>query len=305
MKIFVVLNPVAGQSKPETIRQALDRHLVQNNHSYEVYETTGQEQLSDVVRAAVDEDFDLFVAAGGDGTMSGVAGGLVQTGLPLGIIPIGTSNSLARELDIPLHPEEALRLCIGKHATKVIDTMQVKERFFLLNISLGLSSLTMFRTAREDKRRFGRLAYIWTGLRGLLGFRSQRLNLKIDGQSHHVRASELAIVNAGIFAGSIFRWGPQIRLDDGRVDISVVRVRTAFDYFRIGWDILLNRQKQDPHIRYFQARGNIEIDSDRPLLVQGDGEIIGRTPLRVQVVPHAVEMIVPGSKSGLEQNVKK
>lgn len=295
-KMFVVLNPVAGRSEPETIRQALDRLLTYDNRGYEVYETTGREQLSEVVRAAIDEDFELVVAVGGDGTVSGVAGGLVRTSIPLGVVPVGTSNALARELDIPLHFEEALQLCFGKHATKVMDAMQVGDRIFLLNISIGLSSFTM-RTAREDKRRFGRLAYIWTGLRGLLGFQPQRFRLKVDGQSHHIRASELAIVNAGILGGSPFRWGPHIRLDDGQVDISIVRVRTALDYFRLVWDVLLNRQKQDPNIGYLQAQQSIEIDSGQPLLVQGDGEIIGRTPLRVQIIPNAVHVIVPSAKN--------
>jgi diacylglycerol kinase (ATP) len=292
-RVFVVLNPVAGHSDPEFIRQALDRHLASGNRTYQVYETTGQEQLSKVVRAALDEGFNLFVAAGGDGTVSGVAGGLIHSGTPLGIIPVGTGNALARELDIPLHPEDALKLLIGEHTLKCIDAMQVKERFFTLIISVGLTSIAIRDTGRESKRRLGRLAYIWTGLRGLLGFQPQRFTIIVDDQRHRVRASELAVVNAGILGGSPFRWGPHIRLDDGQLDIAIVRVRTLFDYFRLAWDVLWNRQKQDPNIRYLQARQTIEINSDRPLVVQGDGEVIGRTPVQVQVVPNAVQVIIP------------
>ncbi len=115
----------------------------------------------------------------------------------------------------------------------------------------------------------------------------------VDDQRHRVRASELAVVNAGILGGSPFRWGPHIRLDDGLLDVAIVRVRTLFDYFRLAWDVLWNRQKQAPNIRYLQARQTIEINSDRPLVVQGDGEVIGRTPVQVQVVPNAVRVIVP------------
>jgi predicted polyphosphate/ATP-dependent NAD kinase len=120
-KALVVLNPVAGNSDASIVRQALEENLGNGDWYYEIYETTGQERLADVVRAALGQDFDVFVAAGGDGTVSGVVNGLIHSKHPLGIIPVGTGNTLARELDIPLNIEDALGILIGEHEVRTID----------------------------------------------------------------------------------------------------------------------------------------------------------------------------------------
>src|SRR5690606_33660152 len=109
-KTYVVINPVAGVSDPETVRQTIESTLQAHDLPAEIYETTGEEDLKQKVREAVDQGFQLFVSAGGDGTLSSVIDGLVGTGLPLVIIPTGTWNALARALDIPLQVEQAIAL---------------------------------------------------------------------------------------------------------------------------------------------------------------------------------------------------
>jgi YegS/Rv2252/BmrU family lipid kinase len=293
IKAFVVLNPVAGESDPEMIKRIFDRHLDRGDWHYELYETTGTESLPEVIKLALNHDFDLFVVAGGDGTVAGVAGGLVHTGLPLGIIPVGTGNALARELNIPLDIEEAVSLLTGDHATVQIDTMQINEQYFTLNVTVGVSSSIIRSTGRASKRRFGRLAYIWSGIKGLFGFQPRNFKLQVDGQHYRFRASELAVLNAGILGGSPFRWGPNIHLNDGDLNVAIVRIRTFFDFFRLGWDVLRDRQKQDPNVRYLKVKHQVGVDSDRPLLVQADGEVIGQTPVRVKLVASALAVIVP------------
>ncbi len=107
------------------------QHLTAAGWTYELYVTTGEEGIADVVRAALARTetrsprIDLFVAAGGDGTVSGVAGGVAQTNVPMGIVPLGTGNTLARELDIPLATESALDLLTGDHCLAEIDAIEV------------------------------------------------------------------------------------------------------------------------------------------------------------------------------------
>jgi diacylglycerol kinase (ATP) len=292
-KAFVVLNPVAGNSDASIVRQALEEYLSDGNWHYKIYETTGQERLADVVREALDRDFDVFVAAGGDGTISGVVNGLVHSKHPLGIIPVGTGNTLARELDIPLNIEDALGTLIGEHEVRTIDAMQIGDRFFVLNVGVGISALMMRDTRRENKRRLGLIAYLWTGLKKLLGRQSYRFVVVADGQEYMFRASEVAVANSGAIGDPAFRWGPQVRLDDGRLDVCVVRARSALDYPRLAWNALLGRQKHDPSMRCLSADRSIVITANQPLPVQGDGEFIGHTPVQVDVVPGAVQVIVP------------
>ena len=98
MKVFAVLNPAAGQETQESVRDALARRLGASHIPYEVHETVEGDRLGDIVRARLRDGFDLVVAAGGDGTVSGVVDGLVGSSIPLCIIPTGTGNLIAREL---------------------------------------------------------------------------------------------------------------------------------------------------------------------------------------------------------------
>jgi YegS/Rv2252/BmrU family lipid kinase len=293
-KVYVVFNPVAGNTDADAVCQALNAIFTDDAVSaYSIYETTGQENLSEVVYQAINQGFNLVVAVGGDGTVAGVASGLADTDIPLGIIPMGTGNALALKLDIPLELEAALQLVLGQYAVQTMDAMQVDGRFFLLNVTIGLTPLIMRDAERERKQHFGRLAYVWAGLLALFNVQPQRFSIKVDGQVHRTRASEIAITNVATFGASMFKWGPHIRLDDAQLDVVIVRSRTLWDYLQLAWHTILNQHKQDPNVSYLSFKQSVIVDADRPLIVQGDGDVIGQTPVRVKLAPGALRIIVP------------
>jgi diacylglycerol kinase (ATP) len=291
-RALVVLNPIAGSADADMIRQACEAHSARGLFC-EIHETTPGVLIAETVRAAVSNDFDLCVAAGGDGTVAAVASGLVHTGVPLGIIPIGTGNVLARELGIPLEVEAALSLLAGTHATRTIDAMQVGEQVFLLAIGVGISAIMMRDTHRRAKRLLGRAAYLWTGFRALFGIQPRRFDLIVDGQRSRPRAAEIMVTNSAIVGDPLVRWGPHVLLDDGCVDVCLIRARTAMDYVRIARNLLVGRRKRDPHLSFLRSSRSIVISTSRPLPVQADGEFIGQTPVQIKVVPQAVSVIVP------------
>lgn len=295
-KAFVVVNPVAGSNGGQLDR-ALPKHFGAAGWTWEIYTTTGEERIADVVRAAADrtdDPIDLFVAAGGDGTVSGVAGGVARTERPMGIVPLGTANTLARELGIPLAMKPALELLTADHDVAELDAMAVDERFFVLNVSVGISGLMMRDTARADKRRFGRVAYVWTGLRKLLGYQPHRFELAVDeGARRFIRASEIAIVNSGALGDPSLRWSPQVELDDGRIDVCVVRAKSVLDYLGLAVAVVLGRHEEEPGIRHYIAERRVVVDVGSDLPVQADGEFLGEPPVEVEVVPSAVRMVVP------------
>jgi YegS/Rv2252/BmrU family lipid kinase len=300
-RIFVVLNPMAGSCTAEDVRQALGRHFAADAWEQEIYETTGQERVAEVVRGALVRGADLVAAAGGDGTVSDVAEALVGTDVPLGILPVGTANALARELGIPIDLDGACALLAGEYAATSIDAMQVGDNYFMLHIGIGIDSLMIRDTERAAKRRFGRAAYLWTAARWLIGYQPQRFTIAVDGQRSRPRAAQVLIANGGVLGMPPLRWGPHIRPDDGQVDLCVISARTLFDYLRVGWHVLRGQHGRDPNIRYLSATSSIAIDADRSLPVQADGEIIGQTPVQVHVVPDAVRVIVPCASLGPTQ----
>ena len=295
MKILVVLNPVAGHADVDAVREVLARHLGASGIPYEVYETSGEECLADVVQPAIERGFDTFVAAGGDGTVSSLVDGLVHTEMPLGILPIGTVNVLARELGIPLDLDRAACLLAGEHALTSMDVGQVNGRYFALNASVGVSVSTMQSTKAQDKRRLGVWAYLLSGIKTLVGAQPHRFEIEVDGRVEHYRASEVMVANGGAIGDPVLRWGPDVHLDDGQLDLCVVRARSVLDYLVLAWRLFWGSQRRDRRLRCIRVRQSARVDAEKTMLVQADGDLVTRTPMRLSVLPQAVHVIVPAS----------
>jgi len=293
-RIFVVLNPMAGSAKAGDIRQALERQLGDQVRT-DIYETTGDEaeDVVAMVRAELANNPSVVVAAGGDGTISDVAEALIGSDTRLGIIPVGTANVFARELGIPFDLEGACALLNGQQYTTSVDAMKVGDKYFVLQIGIGIDSLMIRDTDRQAKRRFGRAAYMWTAFTRLIGYQPTRFTIVADGKRMRPRASQVLIANGGVLGVPPFRWGPNIRPDDGKIDVCIVSARTALDYLGLIWHTLLGQQRRDRNVRYLTAERSIAISADEPLPIQADGEIIGDTPIQIEVVPDALKVIVP------------
>jgi YegS/Rv2252/BmrU family lipid kinase len=294
-RFYIIWNPVAGTTDEATMRQLFEQYFSSDGRSYKLYETAADEHVESVARDAAQQDFTMVIAAGGDGTVASVAGGLIQSDMPLGIIPAGTSNTLAQELGIPTDLDAACQLLLEPHTTNTIDAMQVGKQFFLLHVSVGLDAIVMRDTGREAKRRFGRLAYIWIGIARMFGHQPRRFTIVIDGKRHRPRAAQVLIANGGTFGVPQLRWGQHIRPDDGHLDVCVIHARTLLDYLNILVHMVLRHQKRSRKIRYIPAYEQVIVSSDDELPVQADGEILDQTPVKVHVVPDAVRIVIPPS----------
>jgi YegS/Rv2252/BmrU family lipid kinase len=292
-RAFVILNPVAGRTTPDDVRNALDASLGQDGWVFDIYETKPDDDLRKRIRDAVSGGCDIVIAAGGDGTVSMVASSLVGTSVPLGVIPAGSANVLALELGIPGDIPTAANLLIAEHQVRELDVMQMGEQYFILQIGIGLDSLMIKDTDREAKRAYGRWAYMSTLAKKLFGFEAQRFTIVVDGKRLRPRAAQVLVANAGTLGAPPFRWGPNIFPSDGELDLCIVKVRTLTDYPRLAWQIVTGRYKSGQNIEYVRIRRTVTIASDRPLPVQADGEIIGNTPVQVDVVPKGIKIIVP------------
>ena len=292
-QVVAIMNPKAGSAAGEAIRRSLGECFREGESRLEVYETRDGEDLGAVVRDRVRQGVDLVIAVGGDGTVSAVADALAGSGTPMGILPMGTANVLARELEIPLNVDEAARLLVGDHRLATIDAMKVGGRLYLTQVGVGLDALMIRDTPTAHKKRFGKLAYLWSAGKHLVGFQPRRFTLEIDGRPVHRHASEVIVANVGTLGQPPFRWGPDIRVDDGALDVCVSKARTVFHYLGLFWHVATRRHWADTNVHYYEARRSVAIATRHPVPVQADGEVIGETPVRVEVVPGAVKVIAP------------
>jgi diacylglycerol kinase (ATP) len=294
-KTYVVLNPVAGVSQPGQVRERIESVLQAHGIPMEIYETTGQEDedIKQLIRDAVKQGFQLFISAGGDGTLSSVIDGLVGSEIPLIIIPTGTWNALARALDIPLQVEPAIDLLFQPHRIQAIDAMQVGQNYFVLSVSAGIGAMAMQDVERKDKRRLGKLADLQKAIAEVLQFRAFQFEVKIDGTLTKFRASELMVANTSILGLKALRLDPSIRMDDGKLNVCRIYANTVAEYLKLGLSMMRGDQDRNWNVLCVEALQEVEINSRDRLPVQGDGELIGQLPVTVKLRPKAIKIVTP------------
>jgi diacylglycerol kinase family enzyme len=272
-------------------RDALLQSLRTSGMTYEVVETNAG--LDTAIRNRLAEGWDGVVAAGGDGMVAAVAHTLIGTGTPLGILPLGTGNLVARELGIPLEIADAVNLLAENPKRKAIDAMRIAGKTYLLNAGVGVNAEVIDETSRLGKSLFGRSAYIGTAVWKTLQAKTHKIEITIDGETHTHNATDVLISNCGILARALFPNGPDIRADDGLLDIGVVRMKSPLEY---PWYYLLRwiapKQVNTINIET-TAKKSIIIRCDKPIVVQADGDVIGTTPVEIELLPLAVTVFVP------------
>lgn len=293
MRACVLVAPTVGAGPRERLNAALARVSDAHGMVVEVLDLPAADHLADEIRAILDRGVECVVAAGGDGTVAAVAQVLVGGGVPLGIVPMGTGNLVARELGIPLEVERAAERLACPSSFRRLDVMRINGRIYLLNAGVGVNAEVIDRTSRRGKTLFGVSAYVGTAVWKVLQARPHRLEIVIDGVSMVYDATDVLISNCGILARGLYPNGPDIRADDGRLDVCVVCMKRPLEY---PWSYvmrLLRMRNVNRVLHEHAAACAVTVRSARPLVVQADGDIIGSTPVTVEILPHALSVIVP------------
>jgi diacylglycerol kinase (ATP) len=241
-------------------------------------------------------DYDAVFALGGDGTAMEVAGALVGTGVPLGVLPGGTGNLLARAVGIPLDVARAVRALIGGDHRRIDLGRLPDGRFFAVAAGVGIDARMVRDTPGWMKRRLGVVAYAITATRAAVGAVLRhdffRVRLTVDGVVYDRQAAAAMVANFGAVLHDRITFGPGIQSDDGVLDACVYSPRSLRDALRIMWRLLRKDFRSDDCILYCSGR-HIRLETDPRHPVQADGELVGVTPLEVVVEPHAALVLVP------------
>ena len=245
------------------------------------------------------ERADLVVVGGGDGTMNAAAPGLIETGLPLGILPLGTANDLARTLGIPEDLDAAARI-ITEGRTRRIDVGEVNGRPFFNVASIGLSAELALSLTRETKRRFGRLGYLIAALRVLSRAKPFRAVIKGETGTARVLTLQVAVGN-GLFYGGGMAVDKDAMIDDAQLNLYSLEMRRAWKLALMARAFRYGEHGAWREVRAAQGRA-FEITTRRPRPVNADGEIITKTPATFRVRPGAVSVFAPAEAPGLARH---
>jgi len=237
---------------------------------------------------------DAVIAAGGDGTIGCAAGQLAGTDRPLGILPLGTLNHLARDADIPNDLDAAAAVIAAGHI-RAIDVGEVNGRVFVNNSAVGLyPDMVRFRVAEQAATgRSKRLAMLSASLRALRSFKRRRLWISAPGVETPVR-TPLLFVGNNRYQVSLFALGKREALDDGELCLYAVRARSRAHLFWAGLRGVIGKlDQQRDFVTFYVDQAEISSDRDR-LTVSADGETFSlETPLRYRVRPKALRLITP------------
>ena len=294
MRGVVVVNAGSGLGNDTDTVEKLRTLFEQAGASFEVRLARSGAEIAGLVEAAVAQRPDVVVAAGGDGTVSAVAAGLVGGEIPLGVLPLGTLNHFARDLRIPVDLEEAVRTVVEGRIARV-DVGEVNGRIFLNNSSLGLYP-DVVRDRERQQRRLGRgkwPALVWASLAVLRRFPFMTVRLSVDGRERLSRTPFVFIGNnAYLMEG--FGIGERAVLDAGCLSLYVAHRAGRLRLLVLALRALFGRLRQASDFEALLT-GEIVVESrHHRMRVATDGEIsVLEPPLRYRIRPAGLAVMVP------------
>ncbi len=251
-------------------------------------ELTDRASVSAAIRAH--RDVDLVVVGGGDGTINAAAAGIMETGLPLGILPLGTANDLARTLRLPADPAAAAQVILDGQ-TRNIDLGEVNEHFYFNVASIGFSARLARRLTRDAKQRWGVLGYSVVGARLFSEGRPFTVHIEHDGAVETVRTVQVSVGNGRFYGGGL-RVDATAQPDDGLLHVYSLEVPHVWRVLPMLPSLRKGTHGRWKEVRTFETK-ELTLRTRRRHEVNADGELVTTTPAHFRVHPGAVTVFVP------------
>jgi YegS/Rv2252/BmrU family lipid kinase len=275
-RVAAILNPVKVDD-PAGFRAMVDKMALESGwQQVSWWETTVEDTGYRMAHEAAVSGADLVIAIGGDGTVRAVCEELAGTGIPVGIVPAGTGNLLARNLSIPLYLRAAVDVCLNGQ-DRAIDMVRVtgdemEDSTYLVMAGMGFDAAIMEGVNESFKKKVGWLAYVWSGLKALM-FPAIRIEVSVDGGpfTRH-RARTLVIGNVGhLQAGMPLI--PDAVIDDGELDVVMLYPRRFLSWLPIAARVLTRNKRTDETITRMRGR-EVIVRTQSPTPRQLDGDLL-------------------------------
>jgi len=294
-RITVILNPSSGTELADSLSDLIQEELRAGGAAeVNLRVTTGAADASNWAKEAADNGFDIVIAGGGDGTVTDVAHGVLQsTRSPaIGIVPLGTGNGMARILGLTLDPRQSLKaMQDGKVVS--LDALAVvsHDTTCLMFLGAGLDAEINRDASAEEKARLGFLAYVKATIANLFGRKNRPVTLTVDGQERHLLAHTVNVFNATHLAVLGFDIGPDAHPHDGVAELSVM---SSPGFWPVVGQLLsiFGRSTSKPELEPVHT---LKLSAQPPMLVQVDGDVIGKSPIEVKMLPAALRFIAGAS----------
>jgi len=288
MPLTLLVNPASAHGRTLKLLPRVEQALDERRIPFRVIRTASLEDGVERALAAADLG-EVPVVMSGDGLVGAIGGALAGGETPLGVIPGGRGNDLARVLGIPDDPEGAVEVLIAGHARR-IDVGEANGKRFLCIASVGFDSEAN-RLANETELLRGSLVYAYAALRTLLGWKPVRFTLQAGEERHRLTGYSISVANSRAFGGGMFV-APDAELDDGEFDVISVGAVSKLRFVSNLPKVFKGTHVEEDEVRVFRAP-RLELNASRPLPVYADGEHLTDLPVSLRVLPRALDVLVP------------
>ncbi len=290
-KLMVIINPAAGVDRP--ILGLLNTAMNNAGIEWDVRITHKANDARRLAHEAAKSGWDMVAAHGGDGTVMEVADGLRGTNVPLAIFPGGTGNAMSGELGIPVDLAAAVTLVAeGMYDVRTIDMAMAGDQSFLLRVGIGFEA-DLTKIDQDLKNRFGVLAYAYNAFNELRTLAPAKYKITVDGQTEEVEGVSCMVANSGNMSMNGLKLSQKIDVADGLIDVVVFTNANLLTLVNITASVLSGADPtEQPQIMHRQGK-EIIVEADPPQSISIDGEQIEPMPIRAQVLPQSVKVVVP------------
>lgn len=296
--LVVVLNPRAGRERATRqiphLQHLLEQMCGRRGWHWRLLQSDHPGHAAELARQAAQSGASVVAAAGGDGTCGEVAGGILGTPARLGILPLGTGNDFARCVGISENLQVAVEnLFTGKPRRVDLGSVEnvAGKRYFINIAGCGFDAAVAHRVNRGYPLLRGTAAYVAAVLQTLVTFRPVSTRIQLDDQMMEHDAFLCSVANAQYYGGGM-RIAPFAQVDDGWLDVCIVRAVPKLEFLRIFPRVFRGTHVTHPHFLIYRAR-QVSVESSPPVPVLVDGDVMGMTPARFCVYPGAIEAILP------------
>jgi YegS/Rv2252/BmrU family lipid kinase len=291
--LTLIVNPSSAGGRSLRLLPRVEAALDARHAVFRVERTRSLEHGVELALRAA-ELGEVPVVVSGDGLMGAVGGAMAGSDTPVGLIPGGRGNDLARALGIPSDPEAAVDVVLAGHH-RVIDVGEANGRRFLGIASIGFDS-ECNRLANETHFIRGNLVYAYSMVRTLIGWRSARFTIAVGGERRRLTGYFVDVANNSVYGGGMYI-APDAEIDDGEFDVVSIGDGGKLQFLFGLRHVLKGSHLGKEEVNVFRA-SRLEIDASRPFPVYADGDHLTDLPVKLRVLPRCLSILVPSPEEG-------
>jgi diacylglycerol kinase (ATP) len=293
--LLVIYNPHAGGGRAKQVLAKIQHYLDSCGMDCKFLLTKHSGHAVDLAKQADLANYSAVIASGGDGTLFEVLNGVMKNPLvdkpPIGLIPNGTGNAFMKELGLKRGDWRKAIDIIRRDHVKRLDIGRLScsgESHYFINI-VGIGFVSTVAQAAIPLKWMGNIAYTAATLQKLIGLKSQKITLELDGQRIEREGIFVEVANSR-FTGTKFLMAPNAKMDDGLLDVVLLNKISRLKLLRLFTSIYDGSHIDYPEIEYFQAK-SVKVIEQTPTKLIPDGEVIGPTPADFECIPSAIRFL--------------